>query len=211
MKRPILFATMLAAAALLTLSAARAGEAIPVPAAETPGQGVCRLDGPITYTLRAPRGAEGAMSELGAWLETQGWRPAAKGHALFEARLVDDARRFPAEEAYRLTIAPKRITAEARTTAGLFYAVQTFLQLSDDGTAPQIACRTIDVDGGRDQKVKSFSRFRILCQCGVIRSDQCPVVCQFFYMIRQREPEFGNIFLNELVVIADNAVIRRIA
>ena len=57
MKRPILFATMLAAAALLTLSAARAGEAIPVPAAETPGQGVCRLDGPITYTLRAPRGA----------------------------------------------------------------------------------------------------------------------------------------------------------
>ena len=66
MKRPILLAALLAAAALAAAPAAAAQGVIPIPAAEIPARGVCRIDGPITYTLHAPRGDGAAMSELGA-------------------------------------------------------------------------------------------------------------------------------------------------
>ena len=145
MKRNLMFSALLAAALLTEATTTAQSQAvIPIPASETQAVGVCRLDGPITYSFRAPRPLEAETAELGDYLATLGWQPAAKGRGLIEARLVPGDRRFASDEAYRLTITPKSITAEARATAGLFYAAQTLQQLSDDGSATEIACRTID-------------------------------------------------------------------
>lgn len=144
MKQPIFLTSLLGAALLLAAFPAAAQPVIPVPAAEAAAAGVCRIDGPITYTIRTPRGTEAEAAALGDYLGTLGWQAATKGRGLFEARLVPGDKRFASDEAYRLSITPRGIMAEARAMAGLFYAVQTLRQLSDDGALTEIACRTID-------------------------------------------------------------------
>lgn len=143
MKRT-LFSTTLLAIFLLAAAPAHADAVIPIPVSESASDGVFRLDGPITYSFRAPRSLAAGTAELDAYFATLGWQPATRGRGVFEARLVPGDRRFASDEAYRLTVTPRGITAEARATAGLFYAAQTLRQLTADGTAPEIACRTID-------------------------------------------------------------------
>ena len=83
-------------------------------------------------------------AELAACLDGLGWRQAGKGRPDLEIGIDPAARGIVSEEAYRLEIAPRGIAVSARTAAGAFYAVQTLLQLMDDGRAEEIACRTIE-------------------------------------------------------------------
>ena len=117
---------------------------IPVPASDIRTEGVYRLETPVRFEIRTPRGEAAAADDLGAYLATLGWQPAGRERADLELRLEPAARGFVSEEAYRLEITPRRIVATARATAGLFYAVQSLLQISDDGRPTEIACRTID-------------------------------------------------------------------
>ena len=119
-------------------------EVIPAPVSDSRSEGYYQLEGPCRFAIRAPRGEETAAEELRAYLETLGWQPAGKGRPDLELRLEPGTRHFSTDEAYRLEITPRRMVATARATAGLFYAVQSLQQLSDDGRLTRIACRTID-------------------------------------------------------------------
>ena len=116
---------------------------IPVPVSDVRREGTFRPGEPFTYAVRAPHGDVPA-AELAACLDGLGWRQAGKGRPDLEIGIDPAARGIVSEEAYRLEIAPRGIAVSARTAAGAFYAVQTLLQLTDDGRAEEIACRTIE-------------------------------------------------------------------
>lgn len=116
---------------------------IPVPVSDVRREGTFRPGEPFTYAVRAPHGDVPA-AELAACLDGLGWRQAGKGRPDLEIGIDPAARGIASEEAYRLEIAPRGIAVSARTAAGAFYAVQTLLQLMDDGRAEEIACRTIE-------------------------------------------------------------------
>lgn len=116
---------------------------IPVPVSDVRREGTFRPGEPFTYAVRAPHGDVPA-AELAACLDGLGWRQAGKGRPDLEIGIDPAARGIASEEAYRLEIAPRGIAVSARTAAGAFYAVQTLLQLTDDGRAEEIACRTIE-------------------------------------------------------------------
>ena len=116
---------------------------IPVPVSDVRREGTFRPGEPFTYAVRASHGDVPA-AELAACLDGLGWRQAGKGRPDLEIGIDPAARGIASEEAYRLEIAPRGIAVSARTAAGAFYAVQTLLQLMDDGRAEEIACRTIE-------------------------------------------------------------------
>ena len=116
---------------------------LPVPVSDVRREGTFRPGEPFTYPVRAPHGDVPA-AELAACLDGLGWRQAGKGRPDLEIGIDPAARGIVSEEAYRLEIAPRGIAVSARTAAGAFYAVQTLLQLTDDGRAEEIACRTIE-------------------------------------------------------------------
>ena len=118
-------------------------DVIPVPVSDVRREGTFRPGEPFTYAVRAPHGDVPA-AELAACLDGLGWRQAGKGRPDLEIGIDPAARGIASEEAYRLEIAPRGIAVSARTAAGAFYAVQTLLQLMDDGRAEEIACRTIE-------------------------------------------------------------------
>lgn len=140
----ILALLMLLPEGLLAEEPAAVREVIPAPVSDCRTEGYYQLEGPCRFTIRAPRGEEAAAEELRIYLETLGWQPAGKGRPDLELRLEPGTRHFSTDEAYRLEITPRRMVASARATAGLFYAVQSLQQLSDDGRLTRIACRTID-------------------------------------------------------------------
>ena len=49
-----------------------------------------------------------------------------------------------AEEGYTLQITPKRITIRAASEAGAFYALQTLLQMTEEGKSRRLVCCTVD-------------------------------------------------------------------
>lgn len=116
---------------------------IPIPVSDVRREGTFRPGEPFTYAVRAPHGDVPA-AELAACLDGLGWRQAGKGRPDLDIGIDPAARGIVSEEAYRLEIAPRGIAVSARTAAGAFYAVQTLLQLMDDGRAEEIACRTIE-------------------------------------------------------------------
>ena len=126
-----------------TPEAAAPRDVIPVPVSDVRREGTFRPGEPFTYAVRAPHGDVPA-AELAACLDGLGWRQAGKGRPDLEIGIDPAARGIVSEEAYRLEIAPRGIAVSARTAAGAFYAVQTLLQLTDDGRAEEIACRTIE-------------------------------------------------------------------
>ena len=76
-----------------------------------------------------------------------------------------------ANEAYRLEISPKGVTLQATTDAGLFYGLQTLIQLTDPSTgrvqaaivedAPRFAYRGIMIDVSRHFRSKAFIKRQI--------------------------------------------------
>lgn len=63
-----------------------------------------------------------------------------------QVTLVDSIENIPVnqEEAYRLTVTPKRISVEAVTESGVYWAMQTLRQLKvSDGKNPRLQCCTI--------------------------------------------------------------------
>lgn len=74
-------------------------------------------------------------------------------------------------EAYRLEISPKGVTLQATTDAGLFYGLQTLIQLTDPSTgrvqaaivedAPRFAYRGIMIDVSRHFRSKAFIKRQI--------------------------------------------------
>ncbi len=133
--------TWIAATLLLAAIPASAQHLIPAPTTDIPAAGSFTLTEGFTYTLQAPAG-DTAAAELVAWLDEAGWKAAKRGAVLL--RLTPSTRVYTSDEAYTLEITPRRIIASARTTTGLFYAVQSLLQLTDDGRITELACRRIE-------------------------------------------------------------------
>ena len=150
MIRSLRVAWIAALLAMVLPAASAAGEpaavrgVIPAPASDVRTEGFYRLEAPVRFEIRVPRGEAAAADDLAAYLTTLGWQPAGKERPDLELRLEPGDRRFASDEAYRLEITPRRMTASARATAGLFYAVQSLLQISDDGRLTDNKGRTVD-------------------------------------------------------------------
>lgn len=148
MKR--LVSCLAAAAMMLAVQAAEADgprtgspySIIPMPARIEMAQG--------SYTLPAQgakvyiRGAEtGVLAQYMSASALRTTTIGSRGKADITITISGKSARQAAAEGYTLTIAPKRIAISAASETGAFYAVQTLLQLTAQGTSHSIDCCTI--------------------------------------------------------------------
>ena len=159
---------------------ASAGQAgvIPRPAEIKLGNGSFEFNAAtIIETQQASRGAEDAARYLaGLWLRTNGVRLAVRSSAA--GAPGDSLIRFEQQpglgpEAYRLEVAPQRITVSASTSTGLFYGAVTLWQLLPTGVksgaisaqtisdAPRYAWRGLMLDSSRHFQSPAFVRSMI--------------------------------------------------
>ncbi len=161
MKRLALLLAALLTAALLPASG---HPVIPAPASFTEQPGEYRLTSGATFSLTGAA-REGELAQYIASLPFA-LKEAPRGGAL---TLRIDPRRVAAEEGYTLEVTPRRISVEARSEAGAFYALQTLLQLAGkqtDGSwripccrvedAPRFPYRGIMLDVSRNFQSKEF-------------------------------------------------------
>ena len=161
MKRLALLLAALLTAALLPASG---HPVIPAPASFTEQPGEYRLTSGATFSLTGAA-REGEFAQYVASLPFA-LKGAPRGGAL---TLRIDPRRVEDEEGYTLEVTPRRISVEARSEAGAFYALQTLLQLAGkqtDGSwripccrvedAPRFPYRGIMLDVSRNFQSKEF-------------------------------------------------------
>ena len=161
MKRLALLLAALLTAALLPASG---HPVIPAPASFTEQPGEYRLTSGATFSLTGAA-REGELAQYIASLPFA-LKEAPRGGAL---TLRIDPRRVEDEEGYTLEVTPRRINVEARSEAGVFYALQTLLQLAGkqtDGSwripccrvedAPRFPYRGIMLDVSRNFQSKEF-------------------------------------------------------
>ena len=161
MKRLALLLAALLTAALLPASG---HPVIPAPASFTEQPSEYRLTSGATFSLTGAA-REGELAQYIASLPFA-LKEAPRGGAL---TLRIDPRRVAAEEGYTLEVTPRRISVEARSEAGAFYALQTLLQLAGkqtDGSwripccrvedAPRFPYRGIMLDVSRNFQSKEF-------------------------------------------------------
>ena len=161
MKRLALLLAALLTAALLPASG---HPVIPAPASFTKQPGEYRLTSGATFSLTGAA-REGELAQYVASLPFA-LKGAPRGGAL---TLRIDPRRVEDEEGYTLEVTPRRISVEARSEAGAFYALQTLLQLAGkqtDGSwripccrvedAPRFPYRGIMLDVSRNFQSKEF-------------------------------------------------------
>jgi hexosaminidase len=170
--------------AALALSAWPAGAqrdgVIPLPATIIPGSGTFQLNS--ATLMQVPQGDGNALSaarylaEL--WKRSNGLTLAVSATAAGKISDSDTLIAFRSEpgfgpEAYRLEVAPKRITVSATTGAGLFYGAATLWQLSPAGRdaapipaqtivdQPRYAWRGLMLDSSRHFQSPAFVRSMI--------------------------------------------------
>ena len=132
------------AVALLFLSPCVAGAVpgpgiIPAPASCKAGTGSFTVDARtrIGFRNKAEAAAarvlrDGLRERTGLDLATGALKEEARGAAAIVLELTPDIATHPASaEAYWLEVAPSAITVRAGTDAGLFYGVQSLLQMAD--------------------------------------------------------------------------------
>ena len=113
---------------LLTLLTATLLHIIPEPASTEVGEGVFRLDGSTAFCVDSPQAEEVAGFTAEKLRKATGLPlpvRARKGDIVLK---LDPGCGIPAE-GYSLSVTPKKVTAKASDAAGLFYAMQTLLQL----------------------------------------------------------------------------------
>src|ERR1700733_4587280 len=130
-------------------ASAQQGGVIPLPARIIPGSGTFQLN--AATVMQVPHGDANALSgaryvaEL--WECSNGWTLAVSATAAgseADARIAFRSEPGFGPEAYRLEVAPKRITVSATTGAGLFYGAVTLWQLLPPGrNAAPIPAQTI--------------------------------------------------------------------
>ncbi len=130
-------------------AAAQQGGVIPLPAKITPGRGSFALN--AATVIQVPQGRRDA-SEAARYLADLWKRTNGKTLAVFSSAVgasYDSLIRFEQTpgyrpEAYRLEVAPHRITVSASTAAGLFYGAVTLWQLLPAGSkSGEIAAQSI--------------------------------------------------------------------
>jgi hexosaminidase len=144
-------AVVAAALALSAWPAGAQGGVIPLPATIIPGSGTFQLN--AATLMQVPQGDGNALSaaryltEL--WKRSNGLTLAVSATVAGKVADSDTLIAFRSEpgfgpEAYRLEVAPKRITVSATTGAGLFYGAATLWQLLPPGRdAAPIPAQTI--------------------------------------------------------------------
>lgn len=115
---------------------------IPVPEkVETKG-GVFSLPERVRYSVRGhiSAGLSGYMESLPLKLLPADSHKAAELVIIMKGAAVS---RKESAEAYRLTVMPRRIEIEASTEAGIFYGIQSLLQMTGYGKARRLQCCTV--------------------------------------------------------------------
>ena len=114
----------------------------PVPSQVTWAEGYFRRNGSTTLWMEA---ALVDRHLIGQSLQAAGWKlkadekQRAKNQLRF--RIVGEIAGISSPEGYTLTATPHGIDIEACTGAGLFYGLQTLLQLDADGTIPAVSIK----------------------------------------------------------------------
>ncbi len=162
---------LLCAAAALCTACGNSGPAstglIPVPQQVIRERGTFVLPRTLRYTTDL---SGGEKDDLRMWMSScpVAFAEAADSTATdLRLRLTDGG----APEAYRLTVAPRRVTIEAADAAGLFYGLQSFLQMNDryEGRipavtiddAPRFGYRGMMLDVSRHFRSKDFIKRQI--------------------------------------------------
>jgi hexosaminidase len=130
-------------------ASAQQGGVIPLPATIIPGSGTFQLN--AATVMQVPHGDGNALSAArylaGLWKRSNGLTLAVSATAAGKvsgARIAFRSEPGFGPEAYRLEVAPKRITVSATTGAGLFYGAATLWQLLPPGrNAAPIPAQTI--------------------------------------------------------------------
>lgn len=162
---------LLAAATLCGVSCARVSDdaVIPCPASVREYPGHFKVHSPLSLSVEAPDAAADALTDyvLATALPCRTDRQNAAKNYL-RLSLGDDASLPASEEGYLLAIRPAGITIRSRGEAGLFYGLQTLLQLYEQfgrripaqeiTDAPRFAYRGLHLDVSRHFFDKQFVR-----------------------------------------------------
>ena len=158
-----------AIAALLTTtaftSAAATVDVTPLPAHITDASGEMIITPATTLVIEAP---QDDAQRLRRYIDTE-WRhfpaSAAKNTSRIQLRTVGHIDGVDSPEGYRLSVTPDATTIEATSGAGLFYGLQTLIQLAD-GTdtitavditdSPRFGYRGMMLDISRHYRDKKF-------------------------------------------------------
>lgn len=118
-------------AALLAACAGTPTESpvLPRPASIRETAGTLRLSEPLALSFDAPAETVGRLGALLLASELPCTADPAAGAPALRCEIADDDALPASEEGYLLTIRPEGITLRARSGAGLFYGIQTLLQL----------------------------------------------------------------------------------
>ncbi len=113
---------------LLTIAAAAMVHVIPEPSSLEVRDGSFMLSPRSAIVATSPEAASVAETVAGKIRQSTGYAIPVKGKKGDIVLVLDQSQDIPAE-GYRLSVTPKKVTATASTPAGLYYALQSFLQL----------------------------------------------------------------------------------
>lgn len=131
----------LPAGAQQTVAIGTADDIIPVPTHQTQNEGTFRIEVPLSYSAKGQLPETFTTYLAGLPLQL---RPAAKGAKAALTMTVNPRRgKQLGDEGYELQITRRGTMLTAATPTGIFYGLQSLLQMTDDGRKPELACGKI--------------------------------------------------------------------
>lgn len=172
MNKSHIAAALLAALPYLAPMQVSAGttDVTPLPAVMTVGKGEMRLSPTTSLTVNAPAAEAQALKTYIA----DNWRsfsskPSGKSGSV-EFSIVSSLKGVTSPEGYTVSVSPKKTVVKATTSAGLFYGLQTLMQLADGSDtmpcveitdSPRFKYRGVMIDISRHFRDKNFIKKQI--------------------------------------------------